>query len=156
MLKEAGVDIELVKSSQNKYHIVSRDFDIAELKILIDAVESSKFITKVKSRQLAEKISRLAGPFAAKDLKRNIEVERRFKSDNEKTFYIVDAINDAINAGKQIRFQYFEYKIKKERKLRLDGYWYKLSLYRLAWNGDHYYVVGLNEKYHSVVSYRVD
>lgn len=156
MLMESGLDIEFVKSSQNQYHIVSRDFDVAELKILIDAVESAKFITKRKSQELVEKISKLAGPYAAEELKRNIDVERRIKPGNEKLLLIVDAINDAINQGKQISFQYFQYNVKKERKPRFDGYWYKLSPYRLVWNGDYYYVVGYYEKYHEVVSYRVD
>lgn len=156
MLMESGLDIEFVKSSQNQYHIVSRDFDVAELKILIDAVESAKFITKRKSQELVEKISKLAGPYAAEELKRNIDVERRIKPGNEKLLFIVDAINDAINQGKQISFQYFQYNVKKERKPRFDGYWYKLSPYRLVWNGDYYYVVGYYEKYHEVVSYRVD
>lgn len=156
MLMDAGLDIEFVKSSQNQYHIVSRDFDIAELKILIDAVESAKFISKDKSHKLVEKISSLAGPFASEELKRNIDVERRIKPGNEKLLFIVDAINDAINQGKQISFQYFQYNVKKERKPRFDGYWYKLSPYRLVWNGDYYYVVGYYEKYNEVVSYRVD
>lgn len=156
MLMAAGMDIEFVKSSQNQYHVVSRDFDVAELKILIDALESAKFISKDKSQKLVEKISKLAGPFVAEGLKRNIDVERRIKPGNEKLLFIVDAINDAINQGKQISFQYFQYNVKKERKLRYDGYWYKLSPYRLVWNGDYYYVVGYYEKYHEVVSYRVD
>ena len=156
MLMEAGFDIEFVKSSQNQYHIISRDFDIAELKILIDAVESAKFISKDKSQKLVEKISKLAGPFAADELKRNIDVERRIKPGNEKLLFIVDAINDAINREKQISFQYFQYNVKKERKPLYDGYWYKLSPYRLVWNGDYYYVVGYYEKYHEVVSCRVD
>ena len=156
MLMEAGMDIEFIKSSQNHYHIVSRDFDVAELKILIDAVESAKFISKDKSQKLVEKISKLAGPFASEGLKRNIDVERRIKPGNEKLLFIVDSINDAINQGRQISFQYFQYNVKKERKPRFDGYWYKLSPYRLVWNGDYYYVVGYYEKYHEVVSYRVD
>lgn len=156
MLQAAGMDIEFIKSSQNQYHILSRDFDIAELKILIDAVESSKFISKDKSKKLVDKISRLAGPFSSDKLKRNIDVERRVKADNEQVFYIVDAINEAINSGKQICFQYFEYNVKKERKLRHNGYWYKLSPYRLVWNGDHYYVVGYCEKHKDIASYRVD
>lgn len=156
MLMEAGFDIEFVKSSQNQYHIVSREFDIAELKILIDAVESARFISKDKSQGLVEKISKLAGPFASETLRRNIDVERRIKPGNEKLFIIVDAVNEAINLKKQISFQYFQYNVKKEQKPRHDGYWYKLSPYRLVWNGDYYYVVGYSEKHGQVVSFRVD
>lgn len=156
MLQAAGCDIEKIKSSQNQYHIVSRDFDIAELKILIDAVESSKFITKDKSRELVSKLSRLAGPYAGEKLKRNIDVERRMKSGNEQIYYIVDAINDAINAGKQISFKYFRYDEEKNRRLRHEGAAYYLSPYRLVWNGDYYYVVGYSEKHDGIVSFRVD
>lgn len=156
MLMEAGLDIEFVKSSQNQYHIICRDFDIAELKILIDAVESAKFISKDKSQRLVEKISKLAGPFAAEKLIRNVEVERRIKPGNELLFLIVDSINEAINLGKQIQFQYFEYNVKKERKLKHDGKKYRLSPYRLIWNGDYYYVVGFSEKHNEIVSFRID
>ena len=156
VLKSIGMDIHLIKSSQNQYNVLGRYFDEIELKLLIDAVESSRFISKEKSEKLVEKISALAGQNAANTIKRHISVERRIKSDNEKVLLIADAINMAINMGKQISFQYFEYNVKKERKPRFDGYWYKFSPYRLVWNGDYYYVVGWYEKYKRIMSYRVD
>lgn len=156
LLKSVGMDIQLIKSSQNQYNVLGRYFDEIELKLLIDAVESSRFISKEKSEKLVGKISALAGKNAADTLKRHISVERRIKSDNEKVLIIADAINMAINLGKQISFQYFEYNVKKERKPRFDGYWYKFSPYRLVWNGDYYYVVGWYEKYKRIMSYRVD
>ena len=156
LLKSIGMDIQLIKSSQNQYNVLGRYFDEIELKLLIDAVESSRFISKEKSEKLVEKISALAGQNAANTIKRHISVERRIKSDNEKVLLIADAINMAINMGKQISFQYFEYNVKKERKPRFDGYWYKFSPYRLVWNGDYYYVVGWYEKYKRIMSYRVD
>ena len=112
ILKEFGMDIQVVRSAQLRYNLVSRDFDYAELKLLIDAVASSKFISKAKSENLTTKIAALAGQNKAEELKRNISVERRIKTDNEKVLFIVDAINDAINRGKKIRFQYFEYNVK--------------------------------------------
>ena len=156
LLQAAGCEIEFIKSSQNHYNIIRRDFDIAELKVLIDAVESAKFITKEKSLELVSKLSKLAGPFEADSLKRNIEVERRIKGENGQIYYIVDAINEAINSGRQISFQYFRYNVKKERKPRHDGDYYRLSPYRLVWNGDYYYVVGYSEKHGKVVSFRGD
>jgi len=158
LLKEAGYDIEFIKSSQNKYHFVSRenDFETAELKILIVAVESSKFITKEKSDELAEKLSKLAGPFVSKELKRNVDVEGRIKPENERIYYIVDAINDAINQNKKISFQYFTYSIRKEKKPKHNGELYTFSPYKLVWNGDYYYVVGYSDKYQSVGCFRVD
>lgn len=114
LLKSIGMDIQLIKSSQNQYNVLGRYFDEIELKLLIDAVESSRFISKEKSEKLVEKISALAGQNAANTIKRHISVERRIKSDNEKVLLIADAINMAINMGKQISFQYFEYNVKKQ------------------------------------------
>ena len=156
LLIAAGFDIGFIKSSQNQYHIVSRDFDVAELKILIDAVASSKFISKSKSQELADKLGHLAGPYAAKDLIRNIDVERRVKDENRQLLLIVDAINIAINEKKKIAFKYFDYNIRKDKKERHGGFVYKLSPYKLVWNGDYYYIVGFSDKYHNISSFRVD
>ena len=156
LLQKVGMDIQLIKSSQNQYNVLDRYFNEIELKLMLDAVESSRFISKEQSGKLVEKISALAGKNAAETMKRNVSVERRIKSDNEKVLIIADAINMAINMNKQISFQYFEYNVKKERKPRYDGYWYKFSPYRLVWNGDYYYVVGWYEKYKRIMSYRVD
>lgn len=156
VLQKYGMDIQAKRSQFIHYNLLSRDFDYAELKILIDAVASSKFISKTKSEKLTTKIAKLAGQNKAEVLKRNISVERRIKTDNEKVLFIIDAVNDAINQGKKIRFQYFEYNIKKERKPRMDGYFYRISPYRLVWNGDYYYVVGCKDKYTTLSSYRID
>lgn len=156
VLQNFGMDIQSVRTQQIHYNLLNREFDYAELKLLIDAVASSKFISKKKSEILTEKIAKLAGVNKAEDLKRNISVERRIKSDNEKVLFIIDAINEAITKGKKIRFQYCEYNAKKERKPRLNGYFYRISPYRLVWNGDFYYVVGCKDKYENISSYRID
>lgn len=156
VLKKIGMDIDCIPSTQNRYRILSRRFDNAELKLLIDAVASSKFISKRKSTSLAERLSSLTSTYEAEKLKRNISVENRIKSENELTLLIIDAINEAINQKKQIRFQYFRYNEKKKRIPKWDGYWYQMSPHRLVWNGDYYYVLGYYEKYDAVVSYRVD
>lgn len=156
VLQEFGMEIQTVKSSQIRYNLISRDFDYAELKLLIDAVASSKFISKEKSESLAERISAIGGIHRAEELKRNISVERRIKTDNERTLHIIDRINEAINQGKMIRFQYFEYNVKKERKARYDGYYYRVSPYRLVWNGDYYYVICCKDKKDTISSYRID
>ncbi|MGX8710391.1 MAG: helix-turn-helix transcriptional regulator [bacterium] len=156
LLMDAGYDIEFIKSSQNQYHVVSRDFDIAELKVLIDAVVSSKFISQSKSQELADKLSKLAGPYMCKELVRNIDVEQRVKGDNRQLLLIVDTINTAINQKKKIAFKYFTYNVRKEKKEKNNGYVYKLSPYKLVWNGDYYYVVGYSEKHEGIGSFRVD
>lgn len=156
LLINAGFDIEFIKSSQNQYHVISRDFDVAELKVLIDAVVSSKFICKSKSQELADKLSKLAGPFVAKELVRNIDVERRVKGDNKQLLLIIDTINTAINQKNKIAFKYFTYDVRKDKKEKHGGFLYKFSPYKLVWNGDYYYVVGYSDKYDDIGSFRVD
>ena len=156
MLQQAGIGIQAVRSTQNQYNFIERDFDIAELKLLIDAVQSAKFMTKAKSNQLVTKLTALAGVNKARELKRNLVVDGRNKLENEQILMIVDAINDAINQRRKIRFQKVEYNVKKERVLHHGGETYTFSPYSLVWDGDFYYVVGFSDKYQSVGSHRVD
>ena len=156
MLQEAGFGIQVTRSTQNLYNYIERDFDVPEVKLLIDAVASSKFITKSKSDSLVAKLTELAGPFKAEELKRNVVVEGRVKSENERILIIIDAVNEAINHGRKIRFQKTEYNVKKERVLHNNGEVYVFSPYYLLWDGDCYYVVGYSEKYQSIGSHRVD
>ena len=156
MLQRAGVGIQTVRSTQNLYNYIDREFDIAELKLLIDAVESSKFITKSKSEQLVSKLTSFAGAFKSKELKRNLTLDGRIKPENERVFYIVDAINEAINRRKKICFQKTEYNIKKEIVLHNNGETYTFSPYSLVWDGDYYYVVGYSDKHNGIGSHRVD
>ena len=155
-LQEYGVDIVTVHSTQCKYFIGSRKFELPELKLLIDAVESSKFITAKKSENLIEKIHQLTSFGQVAKLKRNNYVVDRIKPDNEQIYYIVDCINDAINDGKQISFQYYDYSGLKKKVLKNKGEVYKLSPYKLLWSGDYYYVIGYSEKKGKVINFRVD
>lgn len=155
-LQSFGIDIEVKNSSQNLYYISSRQFEIPELKLLIDAVESSKFITEKKSEVLVSKLTSFVSEHQAKQLKRNLCTTDRIKPSNELIYYIVDAINEAINTGKKISFHYYEYNVKKEKKLKNGGKPYILSPYSLVWNGDFYYVVGYSEKHKDVCVFRVD
>ena len=156
MLQQAGFGIQAVRSTQNQYNFIEREFDIAELKLLIDAVQSAKFMTKAKSDQLVTKLTALAGVNKARELKRNLVVDGRNKLENEHILMIVDAINDAINQRRKIRFQKVEYNVKKERVLHHGGETYSFSPYSLVWDGDFYYVVGFSDKYQSIGSHRVD
>lgn len=155
-LQEFGIDVITIHSSQCKYFIGSRKFELPELKLLIDAVESSKFITAKKSDELIEKLHSLTSIGQVSKLKRNNYVVNRIKPDNEQIFYIVDAINDAINENKQISFQYFEFSGLKKKVLRNKGEIYTLSPYHLVWNGDYYYVLGYSPKHDKIVTFRVD
>ena len=125
----SGYPIVVVRSTQNRYYIQERLFDLPELKLLVDAVESGKFITKKKSRVLAEKLTTLASVHDAGDLKRNISLADRVKTENEAGYEILDALNAAINAGVKVSFRYFEYSGAKRRKLKNEGEPYILSPY---------------------------
>lgn len=155
-LVEYGLDIVTIHSTQNKYFVAGRRFELPELKLLIDAVESSKFITKKKSDALVEKIHTLTSSGQVSKLKRNSYIADRIKPNNEQIYYIVDTINDAINEGRQISFQYYDYTGLKKKVLKNKGEIYKLSPYHLLWNGDYYYVIGYSEKRNRIVTFRVD
>lgn len=156
VLQHAGFSIQATRSTQNLYNYIEREFDIPEIKLLLDAVMSSKFITKAKSEALASKLIELAGSYKANELKRNLVVDNRIKSENEQIYLIVDAINDAINQKKKVAFQKTEYNVKKEKVLHNEGEKYIFSPYSLVWDGDYYYVVGYSDKHQSIGSHRVD
>lgn len=156
LLRKYGMDIQSVKSQSIMYNMVSREFDLPELKMLIDAVASSKFITEKKSIKLVEKLSKLASNMQADELKRNVMPEGRIKSDNENIYYIVDAVNSAINNQKRISFQYFSFNVRKQKKAKHNGEVYIFSPYYLIWNGDYYYMVGYSEKHNGIGSFRLD
>ena len=137
-LQELGIEIEVVPSTQKRFSLICRKFDLPELKTLIDAVESARFIPKKKSAALVEKLGSLTSQHNTEKLVRNVDVENRLKADNEKIYYIMETLNDAINARKKVSFQYFTYNVRKEQKLKYDGYTYVFSPYKLIWNGDYY------------------
>ena len=156
LLQAAGVPIQARRTSVMLYHMEESYFELAELKILIDAVESSKFITEKKSQALVEKLLKLTSDTNAAALKRTVHTSGRVRSGNEKGYYIVDAINKAINEGKQISLFYTEYDGNKQQVLRNDGKPYTVSPYTLIWNGDYYYLVGWYHEKERVTVFRVD
>ena len=156
LLQEQGFDLIKIKSSPNKYYIASREFELPELKLLIDAVQSSRFITEKKSRELSKKLANLASAEQAKELDRHTGVNGRAKSTNEQQLYTVDTITKAINEKKKIRYQYQEYDGRKRKVLRNNGEEYVLSPYMLYWNEDFYYVVGYSDKRETITAFRVD
>jgi len=156
ILQSFGMDIKTIRSNPNRYHLVSRTFDISELKLLIDAVASSKFISARKSKELIEKIGTLASQNQADALKRNIEVEERIRTDNEKSYLIIDAVNEAINDKRKISFKYMRYEGQVKKHVSNKGEAYIFSPYRLVWNGDYYYMIGWSEKHGDVATFRID
>ena len=156
LLKDFDMDIECVKDRSNQYYVASRTFELPELKLLVDAVQSSKFITQKKSRLLIKKLETLCSVYEAKQLDRQVYVANRVKTMNESIYYNVDKIHNAINEGRQIRFKYFGYTIDKRLKYRRDGEFYEASPYALTWADDNYYLVAYYKRYHDISHFRVD
>lgn len=156
LLQNAGMDIVCVKSSQNKYFVGQRLFELPELKLLVDAVESSRFITEKKSTALIKKLGHLTSTAQAEQLNRRIYMGGTPKPENESIYYNVDTIHNAIQEKQKIAFQYFEYTPKKEKVLKHDGYKYRFSPYAMIWNRDCYYAVGWSEKHGKIAQFRVD
>lgn len=156
LMVESGMDIITVQSKPNRYFWGAREFEKAELKLLVDAVSSSRFITQRKSRIITKKIMSLSSINGREELKRNIYAAGRIKADNESFLYIVDAVNEAITRKRKISFQYTDYTPEKKKILKNDGEVYTLSPYALFWNDDYYYAVGYSDKHKNVSSFRVD
>ena len=129
-----------------------------EVKMLIDAVAASRFITKEKSDILIGKLSQLVSKPQAETLVRHIYTADLLKPDNEQIYYAIDVITDAINTGRQIRFQYYDYLPTKEKILRNEGEYYYLSPIAMVWDDNHYYVIGHSEKHPEpfVINFRID
>lgn len=155
-LISAGYPIETIHSTQCKYYLAQRTFETPELKLLIDAVESSKFITKKKSRALVAKLLTLTNEQTAQGLKRNISIADRIKPKNENIYYYIDTVNEAINAKRKISFLYYEFTAAKKKRMKNGGAAYVFSPYTLTWNGDCYYMVGWSDKHRKIATFRVD
>lgn len=134
VLQSSGMDIVCVKSTQNQYFVGERLFELPELKLLVDAVESSRFITAKKSERLIGKLGKLTSESHARQLDRHIYMEGTAKPENECIYYSVDEIHNAIQDKRQITFQYYEYTPQKEKILKHNGYRYQFSPYALIWS----------------------
>ena len=151
-----GLDICSNKTRTTNYYVASRDFELPELKLLVDSVQASKFITRKKSLELISKIEKLTSHENAKKLQRQVFITNRVKTVNEQIYYNVDKIHDAISANKQITFKYFDIDINKKKVYRKDGEVYTESPVALTWDDENYYRITYKEKYDSDTHYRVD
>ena len=156
ILREYGLDIEIIKSKVRGYYIANRQFELPELKLLVDAVQSSRFITEKKSAELIAKLSSLTSQAQAADLNRHVFVTGRPKAMNEQLYYSVDAIHSAVNSGKKVTFKYFDYDVNKNRVFRKDGAVYQVTPVTLCWDSDKYYLVAYNTENNELRNYRVD
>ncbi len=155
-LKSYGIDIRCKKSKTYSYYVADRTFELAELKLLADAVASSKFITERKSKDLIRKISSLASSYEALQLKRQVYVADRVKTMNEKIYSNVDSIHLAVAMHRQISFKYFEFTVDKKKRYRNNGEKYTASPYALTWQDENYYLIADCEKHEGVSHFRVD
>ena len=151
-----GVDIVCNRSVQNQYHVATRHFDSPEVKLLIDAIQSARFITPKKSKELISKLSMFVAPCDVKVLKRQLYVEGRTKANNESIYLTVDRLQTAITDEQKVRFQYYSYTANKDKRLRHNGDYYDVSPYALVWYNDTYYLAGYHQKRQIVAKFRVD
>lgn len=154
-LIEMGFDIVCVRSTQNRYFLASRVFELPEVKLLIDAIQAAQFISESKAEALVSKMEALTSKEQIKSLKSNLVVSK-IKCDNNQFLYTVDLLNTAINTNKQVKFQYAEYDRDGKRALKYDGYTYTYSPIAIVWNMDSYYVAGFSKKHDAIIKFRID
>ena len=155
-LNDFGMDIIRSEEHRGGYMLASRSFELAEVKLLVDLVQSSKFITEKKSRELITKLEGLASKYDAKAMRRQVEIVGRSKANNENIYYSVDLIHSAISQNVKIRFHYFDWDVNKKMQLRHDGAFYEVSPWKLTWDDENYYLIAFDEKADKMKHYRVD
>lgn len=161
-LIDFDIDICSTKSKTVEYYLASRDFELYELKLLVDAVQSSKFITYKKSNDLIKKLENLASEHDARKLQRQVVVSNRVKTMNEKVKYNIDSVHEAINSGCKISFYYYQWvlsgdsaqKIVKQR--RNNGEKYTVSPWAMSWDDENYYLIAYDKEADKIKHYRID
>lgn len=156
-LKEYGMDILSVRQPKTGYCVCSRDFELPELRLLIDAVQAANFITPKKTKELIKKIGTLCSVSQAKMLEKQVYIEKRHKCSNEEIYYNIDIINRAIQSGKRISFIYQKRQLDTaENKVVTEEKDFSVSPYAMIWSNDHYYLIANNQKYNNLMHTRID
>ncbi|MDD6266419.1 MAG: WYL domain-containing protein [Clostridium sp.] len=156
-LRVYGMDIIGTQEDRKYYyHVGNRQFELAELKLLVDSVQSAKFITEGKSNELIKKIEGLASQYEASQLHRQVFVNGRVKTMNESIYYNVDRIHTAIAENSRIRFRYFQWNVDKEMELRHNGAVYEVSPWALSWDDENYYLIAYDSIQGIIKHFRVD
>lgn len=156
VLEELGISVLKTRGRQTRYYIDGLIFEIAELKMLVDAVQSSKFITAKKSRDIIARLESFTSVHHRRELSRQVYVEDRVKTANPASMYTVDAVHSAINSDSRLRFHYFEYDSEKKKRLRRDGEFYSVSPLALIWSEENYYLVAYEEDSEKIKHFRID
>ena len=157
LLRHFGFDIVSVQQGRDfLYHIGKRRFELPELKLLVDSVQSAKFLTEKKSNELISKLESLCSTYEAKHLHRQVFISGRIKTMNESIYYTIDVLHEAINANRQIRFHYYRWNTKKKMELRKNGAYYRVSPWSLMWDNEYYYLVAYDPEERMIKHYRVD
>ena len=156
-LRSYGLDIIGEKEDKAySYRVVSRQFELAELKLLVDSIQAARFITAKKSNELIKKLEGLASKYEASQLQRQVYTMERIKTSNESIFYNVDNIHQAIASNVQISFQYFNWDVNKKQVLRKDGALYQVSPWALSWDDENYYLIAFDSAEDKIKHFRVD
>ncbi len=156
LLRDFGLDILNQRGRDSNYRLLSRPFELAELKLLVDAVESSRFITAKKTRELIGKIADLASLHQAQDLQHQLIRTGKIKAANESVFYTIDTLHQAIASDRQVSFRYQEYTIDRQIHFRRGGERYHVSPFALTWDDENYYLIAHYERYGRLSQFRID
>lgn len=156
-LRTFGLDILAGKRGRGcQYHLGKRDFELPDLKLLVDSVQSAKFITDKKSAELISKLEGLLSKYEGKLLHRQVVISGRIKTMNESIYYNVDKLHEAISEDSQIRFKYYQWNVEKKMELRREGAWYEASPWGLMWDDENYYLIAYDAADNKIKHYRVD
>ena len=156
ILIEYGMDIIKATKPKNGYFLASRDFEIAEIRLLSDAIQSAHFISRKKTVQLLKKTDSLLSVYQSERLKKQVFIDKRNKCSNEEIFYNIDSLDNAIKLEKKVRLKYCRRKLDDKFAALNEQREFVLSPYALVWSNDHYYLVANNEKYDNLMNLRVD
>lgn len=155
-LKEYGMDIVNVRTPKRGYFLNERKFDIAEVRLLIDAVQAAKFISSKKTKALIYKIGNLLSEYQEEELREQIYVDSSLKSEKEDLYEIIKSLDTAIKKSKQVEIVYAKRKLENRYLKKSEGKTFLINPYSLLWSNDHYYLVCNNDKYNNLMHLRLD
>ncbi len=156
LLKSFGLDILHTRTPKSGYFLASRTFETAEVRLLLDAVQSASFITPKKTAQLVEKLESLVSEGQAARLDGQVYIDNRVKCGNEEIYYTIEILDRAIQAGRQVRFQYARRVLSAQMQVETQEKEFLVNPYALIWSGDHYYLICNNPKYDNLMHARLD